>query len=460
MIDKLNIILNGKNVTGIKGYENYPYKTFTTATTQLLDGDLLRYTNTDETINGINILPSNTSYNFDLGDGNITLSSGGNALIGNNGWSFPEIKNINIKSKGLFNVQKTIRYGKGNVSFELNNCNVSNWILATKGNIDIKINSLNSTINYTGFYSGQNNNINIDVNSLTVNGPQTIPGWNAGCFVFEATGGELTDNCDFNLNINNVKINSASGTVCEVGSGPDLMQNSRCNINVKNIIQESSLGGYAAYPNNNLHFSNLFTLFRSNGGGSNIQNVSCNIDVGSSTSDVAFIHTGSMGITSDCKYYISAKNHVCNKMESIILHNNTHNNLKLYINGNFTNTTTKNIIEVGTQVLNNNSVIQFDGNYSANGGIRLANLILDATSKIVFKGRYELGNGSFDISGVTGAGADNVYFEDCTIITNNTECIISGTAKNIKILDVRSNKPTNVNVTETIQSITINTNIN
>ena len=106
-----------------------------------------------------------------------------------------------------------------------------------------------------------------------------------------------------------------------------------------------------------------------------------------------------------------------------------------------------------------NSTIVINGDFTTNTDVA-PRFVLDATSKIVFKGRLNLGDKKFDLSNITGAGADNVYFDNCTIITTGTNCIDAGSAKNIKVMNTYSNKVASANITSLIEPIVVNAIIN
>ena len=106
-----------------------------------------------------------------------------------------------------------------------------------------------------------------------------------------------------------------------------------------------------------------------------------------------------------------------------------------------------------------NSTIVINGDFTTNTDV-VPRFILDATSKIVFKGRFNLGDKKIDLSNITGAGADNIYFDDCTIITTGTNSIDAGSAKNIKVKSTYSNKVDSANITALIDPIVVNAIIN
>lgn len=454
----------GSDVTGRKNYPEYSYKTFTNAITQLVDGDLLRYINTGGTISGVNILPTNTKYNFDFGDGDITLASGGNAFIGSQNFTDTTRKDITIKSDGFFTSNKTIgAFRNGEINVELNKWITTSYAFESKDNVNIKVNDLISTNLATfGYFSPTNKNIYIDVKNLTVNNSAT-GGYTPGQFNPESSGEDMDSN-NISLNLENVVFNTSYGSVFFMysNSGSNFyIKNNLFNYTILNFKQSSL---FDFYDHNDTSPSKAILRYSCSNGGARLDNNKIYLNVKNQDSDISVQQEGSNSTSNidNCLILINVDNSIVRKLATFkftqipVIFNNT----KQIVTGNYTNLSTQPIIDIRGLSLTNNSSLEFNGNFKANSNISLTGLTIDATSKIVFKGRYELGNGFFDISGVMGAGADNVYFEDCTIVTNNTECIVSGTAKNVKILNVRSNKPASINVTELVSSIIVNSVIN
>ncbi len=453
--------IKGSDIIGKKQYPNFPFKTFNSAAATLVDGDWLQYWNTDESISGTNILPTLTKYNFDFGKGDITINAGGNAFIGHNNFTDILIKDINIKNSGIFTSNKTLQWARyGNITIDLNTWITNNFAFVSKGNVDIKVNDLTSTLYYPlGFFSPSNKNVNVDIQNVTVNSSQT-GGYVAGLISMEVASSatEDTENNFFNVKLGNVKFNSSHGCVFYMYSyGGAFIKNSIVNLDIDNFNQHST---YTSYPNGESSSRCLLRVFAGNY--PKLDNIKLSLNVKNQDSDISVLAEGNGGVANvdNCTIFINVDRSVVRKLSSFQFSTQLFNNTKETIKGNYTNLSTRPIIDIINLELTNNSIVEFDGTFKANTNVSLTGLTIDATSKIVFKGRYELGNGFFDISGVTGAGADNVYFEDCTIVTNNVECIVSGTAKNVKILDVRSNKPTSANVTELVSSIIVNSVIN
>jgi len=454
----------GSDVTGRKNYPEYSYKTFTNAITQLVDGDLLRYINTGGTISGVNILPTNTKYNFDFGDGDITLASGGNAFIGSQNFTDTTRKDITIKSDGFFTSNKTIgAFRNGEINVELNKWITTSYAFESKDNVNIKVNDLISTNLATfGYFSPTNKNIYIDVKNLTVNNSAT-GGYTPGQFNPESSGEDMDSN-NISLNLENVVFNTSYGSVFFMysNSGSNFyIKNNLFNYTILNFKQSSL---FDFYDHNDTSPSKAILRYSCSNGGARLDNNKIYLNVKNQDSDISVQQEGSNSTSNidNCLILINVDNSIVRKLATFkftqipVIFNNT----KQIVTGNYTNLSTQPIIDIRGLSLTNNSSLEFNGNFKANSNISLTGLTIDATSKIVFKGRYELGSGFFDISSVTGTGADNIYFEDCTIVTNNTECIVSGTAKNIKVLNTRSNKPVNTNITELISTITVNNSIN
>jgi hypothetical protein len=444
----------GDDTTGRRESRDFPFQTFTQAMSVYEDGDWLKYENSDEAISGTNIFPLLTKYYYDFGNGNITINSGGNAFIGPQNFTDVLEKNVTIKSSGVFTNNKALRSAKnGGVSLTLNKWVASSYTLASKGDITISANELESTTSFPlGFFSGSNKNINVDINKVTITNTN-LTGYTAGIGQYE-TSGENTDNLNVVMNIDNLIMNTNVGHILSLsGTGGFQNLNSNYTVNVNNVNQVSLL--YDPLVNKGYQHC-LFNMGRPT---STFGNIKFTANFNFIESDLPLINTNAT--YNDCILNFSG-NAVIKKGELIYFtSSNTLNNSKLNLQGNFEVVNPLlDSIYLNNLSLTNNSVFLFDCNYKAASKISLAGLTIDSTSKIIFKGRYELGAGYFDISGVTGAGADNVYFEDCTIVTSGTECIVSGSAKNVKILNVRSNKPVNANVTELVSSILINANIN
>lgn len=454
--------IKGSDIIGKKQYPNFPFKTFNSAAATLVDGDWVQYWNTDESISGMNILPTLTKYNFDFGKGDITINAWGNAFIGPGNFTDILRKDINIKNSGIFTSNKTLQWARnGEVNVDFNKWVISTSAFSSKDNVNIKVNDLTSAIYYPlGFFSPSNKNVNVDIKNVTVNSSQ-IGGYVGGLMSMEVASSiiEDTENNFFNVKLGNVKFNSSYGCVFFMYSyGGASIKNSLINLDINNFNQYSI---YTGYPNTESSSRGLLKVFA--GINPKLDNIKLSLNVKNQDSDISVLAERNSGvaIVDNCDILININRSVVRKLPSFQFMNSiVFNNTKEIIKGNYTNLSTRPIIDIINLELTNNSIVEFDGTFKANTNVSLTGLTIDATSKIVFKGRYELGNGFFDISGVTGAGADNVYFEDCTIVTNNTECIVSGTAKNVKILDVRSNKPTSANVTELVSSIIVNSVIN
>ena len=446
----------GDDTTGQRESRDFPFQTFTQAMSVYEDGDWLKYENSDEAISGTNIFPLLTKYYYDFGNGNITINSGGNAFIGPQNFTDVLEKNVTIKSSGVFTNIKALSSAKnGDVSLTLNKWVASSYALGSKGNITISANELESTTHFPlGFFSGSSKNINVDINKVTITNTN-LTGFTGGLGDFE-TSVENSDNLNVVMNIDNLIMNTNVGHVSSIsGAGGFQNSNSNYTVNVNNVKQVSLL--YNPLVNKGYQHC-LFNIGRTT---SIFTNTKITANFKSIESDLPLINLGGISTYNDCVLNFNG-NAVIKKGELLyFIAVNTLNNSKLNIQGNFEVVNPLlDSIYLNNLSLTNNSVFLFDCNYKAASKISLAGLTIDSTSKIIFKGRYELGAGYFDISGVTGAGADNVYFEDCTIVTSGTECIVSGSAKNVKILNVRSNKPVNVNVTELVSSILVNANIN
>jgi hypothetical protein len=454
--------VRGSDITGRRHYSDFPFKTFIQAILNYQENDWIKYWNTDEIITTTIDYTANPTTNIDFGSGTIYL----NSFLFTNGLALNNSKLINILSTGKIIASSSgllSNFGdNSNVLIDINEYSTPRTISSSKGNYIFKANTIRKTsANRMFWFSGSNKSISIQVENLFLNHTLPINSYDAGCFNFEAALGN-TLNSNIDIDVTNIVQNSYVGTISDIGCGSgNSIYDSNFNLKIDNLYQYSTYTSYLAFPINNPRSSNI-ELFRSSYSSPIFNNINYNILIDNAISDLSLdAEFGANATINGCNVNVKSNNHLCKKLQSII-YNGSHtiNNTIIKYEGNYINVSDKEIIRLHGITLNNESKIIFDGVFKNNYGVILSGVSIDATSKIVFKGRYELGNGNFDISGVTGAGADNIYFEDCTIITNNTECIVSGTPKNIKILDVRSNKPTNVNVTETIQSITINTNIN
>lgn len=126
-----------------------------------------------------------------------------------------------------------------------------------------------------------------------------------------------------------------------------------------------------------------------------------------------------------------------------------YNNIRLY------NNDTKAINLINTK-------LTIVGDYTANAqtSVVMYNINLDANSSITFKGRFKTdkagGNVVF-LRNITGVGANNIIFEDCTFINDGTAAAIGSTVagQNVKIKNCYANSLiVSANVTELVELIT------
>ena len=453
--------IRGSDIEGHRNYFDQPFKTFTQALTQYNDGDWIKYWNTDETISGININPTKTTFNFDYGDGNITIAGSGNAIIGSGDFIDTSIKKALIKSNGILTINKRF-IGHRNISININAKDIyaTTAISFSKDNILINIDNLITTYPAPlGWWSGSNKKVHIYVKNLELNNT-AISGYIPGIFNPEISG-EDTDGNIITCIYDNIKFNSSFGCPFFLYSGSatgNYFKNSIAKFEANNFNQSSSFTSYSLgspFPTRSL------LMLTGTDNGSRLNNNKIYLNVNNQDSDISVQQEGMAAgaLIDNCLINVNVSNSIVRKLYSFRFGPSTFNNSVEKITGNYINLSTLPIIYINGLSLTNNSVLEFNGNFKSNTNIDLLGLTIDATSKIIFKGRYELGAGKFDISGITGVGADNIYFEDCTIVTNATECIYSGTAKNVKIINARSNKPAHANVTETISPILVNSNI-
>ena len=454
---------SGSDVTGLRGYENYQFKSFSSALNVLQNKDII-YHNGFETISSSNIAPLLTEYSIYFKK-DVDITS--NVFIGSNltaGLPLQSFKKVLLKSDKKITQttngsQLISHHSEVDVAINeyVTNGNIANSNLGGK----IKIGTVNSkSLNPLGFIGRMSNsNVSVEVDNLIIDNPTS------GFNFLGSAGGVITNGIDnsnsyYSYDIKNIRlINNTCVLFGYNTTSTAKLSFAKIFFRSENIKQESPTIG--SYPLTAGSSHSILKLL--DGIDPTVENTQVSLSVQNSESDISAVSFGNIGgILQDSKVIIFFNNSIVKKLPSIHAQNlvRTIINSDINISGNYINTSPHPIIYLNGTILTLNTNITFNGNFKANTNISLAGLTIDTTSKIVFKGRYELGDGYFDISGVTGAGADNVYFEDCTIVTNNTECIVSGTAKNVKILDVRSNKPTSANVTELVSSIIVNSVIN
>lgn len=447
---------SGSDVTGLRGYPNFPFETFTNALLEYQDNDWIKYNNNDQSISGTSILPSATTHYYDFGNG-VTTVNGSGIFIGS-GFTPVNVKHTFIKSDGTINTgAKTISSNRnGSFTLKANKIISSGYVLATKHNVVIDVNEWTTTsLGVAGFHSGNNTTNYTSIKNITITNSY-IGSYAAGIIQVEAAL-ESSNNAAYYVNIGNVVMNTEMGHLISVSASSQIINDALVDFNVGTVKQVS-----ATYDPT-VHTTYQYCLFTTNTGAGTINNSNFTYKFNNIESDLSLFKFRANSTFNGCNTLLDG-NSIINKGH--LFHVNppsttTLNNSKIIVKGN--HTVVNNAIsgiQISGLTLNSGSIVIFDCNYSGVSNISLSGLVIDATSKIVFRGIWNLGSGYFDLSGVTGAGADNVYFENCTIITSGTNCIDAGSAKNIKVINTYSNKIESANITTLIEPIVVNAIIN
>jgi len=440
----------GNDDTGMREFVNLPFKTIDAAVTVLQSGDKLVIGEGDYTWS--NSLPVVSDISVEA-KGNITKT---NAVINN---SVDVInKKVTFKADDLTANNTLGTFRNAIIDYDIKNLTMSSWWTiypGTKGNINIT--DLTKTGTSQLFYiQGFDDYLNINIDNYYVSNVGIL-NYDRGILNYEQSN--TIDALDkagasITLNINNYRADAHLGgflTIFDITGKAVSDQN--YTINVKNTVQRGSdpnvIENYIGlmfadqantnYTNNNFVFNlnnvdidyPLLFKRRSIAGSSVVFNVD-NLKI----NEESILRSSASGAANP----IVNSTVVFNIKKGIV-----------YTVFSYTN--------VITSILVNNSTIIIDGDITTNTDV-VPYVTLDSTSKLIFRGRFNLGDKKFDLSNVIGAGADNVYFDDCTIITTGTNSIDAGSAKNIKVMNTYSNKVVSANITSFIEPIVVDAIIN
>ena len=441
---------SGSDVTGLRGYSNFPFKTIYAAVSVLESGDKLVIGEGNYTWS--NSLPIFADITIEA-KGNVTKTYG----LFNNTVDITD-KKITFKANDITANSTLGSVLNADIDYDIKNLTIgSSWSIypGTSGNIKIK--NLTKTTSGNLFYlQGYEDNLNIDINnynftSATVNGYSVhLLNYEQGNTfdVLDKTNGRVT------LNIDNYTSNAyLSGLLSFYDLTAKAISDYKWTINVKNLYQRSWSAATTNYYGL-VYADQLNTNYTNNSFILNLSNVDIDYPVffkrrgivGSNFSfniDDLKVNYSSLFMTSSAG------------VGNVVLNSNIIYNVKkgvVYTLFDFNAAHTSSITLT-------NSTIVINGDFTTNTDV-IPRFVLDATSKIVFKGKFNLGDKKIDLSNITGAGADNIYFDDCTIITTGTNSIDAGSAKNIKVMNTYSNKVVSANITVLIDPIVVNAIIN
>ena len=441
---------SGSDVTGLRGYPNFPFKTINSAVAVLQSGDKLVIGEGDYTWS--NSLPVVADISVEA-KGNITKN---NAVINN---SVDVInKKVTFKADDLTANNTLGTFRNAIIDYDIKNLTMSSWwsiYPGTSGNIKIK--NLTKTTSGQLFYlQGYEDNLNIDINnynftSAAVNGYSVhLLNYEQGNTfdVLDKTNGRVT------LNIDNYTANAyLSGLLSFYDTSAKAISDYKWTINVKNLYQSSWSAATTNYYGL-VYADQLNTNYTNNSFILNLSNVDIDYPVffkrrGIAGSDFTF-NIDNLKVNYSSLFMTSSTGVGNAILNSNIIYNVNKGTVYTLFDFNAAHT---------SSITLTNSTIIINGDFTTNTDV-VPRFILDATSKIVFKGRFNLGDKKFDLSNVIGAGADNVYFDDCTIITTGTNSIDAGSAKNIKVMNTYSNKVVSANITSFIEPIVVDAIIN
>jgi len=429
---------NGSDVTGNRGYVNFPYQTLNAAITDYQSGDTIilgkgSYTRTTQ-------LPVISNFNL-VSNGDLTLGSLLNTVD-------TSVKELNIKATKINGTGNFVYFANTKVNLDVDYLTTSSTLSLNYGqDAIIKIKDFIKTSNAAVFYIGMfNGNLYLDVDNYSFTGNSANPFLQLEQGTADTSGGKLL------INIKKYNFISSIGSLfSNYHINGFLKSDYDCIFNIQEVYQRGWISTStdkssliisdtlaSTWSNINIMFNlNIadidYTLFFKRRGiyGTNY---TLNIDLLkiSSSSILMFGTDGTAMINSNITFNIKKGN-----VNSVF---------NQYTNGT-------------NQTILTNSTIIINGDITTNTDVT-PRLTLDATSKLIFKGRFNLGDKKFDLSNIDGAGADNVYFDDCTIITTGTNSIDAGSAKNIKVKSTYSNKVASANITALIDPIVVDAIIN
>ena len=440
----------GDDDTGMREFVNLPFKTIDAAVAVLQSGDKLVIGEGDYI--WTNSLPVVADISVEA-KGNITKT---NAVIDN---SVDVInKKVTFKADDLTANNTLGTFRNAIIDYDIKNLTIgASWSIypGTSGNIKIK--NLTKTTSGQLFYlQGYEDNLNIDINNYNFTSA-SIFAYSLHLLNYEQgntfdaldkTNGRVT------LNIDNYTANAyLGGLLSFYDTTGKAISDYKWTINVKNLYQSS----WNATITNNyglVYADQLNTNYTNNSFILNLSNVDIDYPVffkrrSIAGSDFTF-NIDNLKVNYSSLFMTSSTGVGNAILNSNIIYNVNKGTVYTLFDFNAAHT---------SSITLTNSTIIINGDFTTNTDV-IPRFVLDATSKIVFKGRFNLGDKKFDLSNITGAGADNIYFDDCTIITTGTNSIDAGSAKNIKVKSTYSNKVASANITALIDPIVVNAIIN
>lgn len=443
---------SGSDVTGRRGYREFPFKTHAAAMVAYQSGDVLKIQNSDLTL--APYTTNSAEIKYDLGYGVKTISSS----------LFPTTQispqKVFIKSDGklLVSASTYITTSASELYLDLNSIESSSNVgfgYPLKSNIKVK--------NYkgTGFTFGyfrilDNSTHNIFIDDYEINN-LSLPGYVFGIINLENIAAVTKSN--IKVKLNNVVYNTNYGGIFTWHSSSNQVYNTvNINAELNNFIQKGDIVNYT--DNLTAPHKNIIS-YGAGPGGNTFTNCSHFYKIDNADIDFSlarFVHT--QVTFNDSKVVIEVGNVINRKLSTFVIgrdgFNLTLNNSEIYVSGNFENTQSLwNFLELRNIVMTNSTII-FDGNFIGNSNILIENITADATSKIEFRGNYNLNSSKFLLTNVsTGV----VSFKDANIITTNANAVSGTTSTNVIVNNTTSNiLVADPNITEVGQSIIRNAN--
>lgn len=443
---------SGSDVTGRRGYREFPFKTHAAAMVAYQSGDVLKIQNSDLTL--APYTANSAEIKYDLGYGVKTISSS----------LFPTTQispqKVFIKSDGKLLVSDSINIttSASELYLDLNSIESSSSVgfgYPLKSNIKVKsYKGTGFTFGYFRILDNSTHNIFIDdyeINNLS------LPGYVFGIINLENIAAVTKSN--IKVKLNNVVYNTNYGGIFTWYSSSNQVYNTvNINAELNNFIQKGDIVNYT--DNLTTPHKNIIS-YGGGPGGNTFTNCSHFYKIDNADIDFSlarFVHT--QATFNDSKVVIEVGNVINRKLSTFVIgrdgSNLTLNNSEIYVSGNFENTQSLwNFLELRNIVMTNSTII-FDGNFIGNSNILIENITADATSKIEFRGNYNLNSSKFLLTNVsTGV----VSFKDANIITTNANAVSGTTSTNVIVNNTTSNiLVADPNITEVGQSIIRNAN--
>lgn len=433
----------GNDTTAQRGYLNFPYQTLNAAITDYQSGDTIilgkgSYTRSSS-------MPIVSEFNL-ISDGILTLSSFYNDITDTTN------KKINIKANDISASSAIFILKNAEIDVEVNNFTTSSYLAITDGiNAIYKIKNFTKTSSPGLFYTNSfQNKLNFKVDNYIVN----ASGYGGLISYEQATNIDLDNksNGSICIDIDNYIHTGAQGHLFHTY---DLTSKTITGYRFLFEIKSIKQSGWVNNTQTNIGLimtDQVNTNYSDNVATFNLMSVECDYSL-------FYKKRAIVGID----YFINIDKLKINQSSimmfgttaSSIINSNIYFNIK---NGNVNSVFDQHSSGTNQTVVTNSTII-INGDITTNTNIT-PRLTLDATSKLIFKGRFNLGDKKFDLSNIDGVGADNVYFDNCTIITSGTNSIDATTAKNIKVMKSYSNKAVAANITALIEPLVVNTIIN